>query len=156
MKFTDIADVPGIRFDKLTDISLKLDESKPVPNQERLNWMRDKVRTLKLEGDALQETFFVTDMTCREFVIFWKVEANYLFDWFGESGRFTAVFEFHDYASREAADCEFQISITTLSIDGKQQTHPDCSHLKKQFALRLNQEKERAFSEAIASPSNKA
>jgi hypothetical protein len=150
MKFTGINNVPGIRFDKLTDLSLKLDESQPVPDQERLNWMRNKVRTLKLKGDALQETFFVTDVTCRPFVIFWKTELSFFFDHANESGRFTAVFEFDDYATREATDCEFQISIPNLSINGMQQGHPDCSHLKRQFAMRLNQEKERAYLTATA------
>lgn len=148
MKFTGINDIPGIRFDKLTDLSLKLDESQAVPDQERLNWMRNKVKTLKLKGDALQDTFFVTDKSCWPFVIVWKTELCFSFDLGGETGRFTAVFEFDDYATKESNDCEFQISIPYLSIDGRQQGHQNCSHLKRQFATRLNQEKERAFVES--------
>gem|GEM_PF-2084442 len=149
MKFTAFNEHVGITFKKLTDLSLRLDEAVAVPDEERLNWMRNKVKKLRLNGDALQETFFVTDKNCRPYVIFWKSESSYVFETADESGTFGAVFEFADYAINELPSCEFQISISTLSIDGKQQTHPDCLALKKQFVLKLNRAKAQAFKDAL-------
>lgn len=156
MLFTGLQEFSGLTFKRFSDLSLRLDETKPIPDQERVNWMRNDVTTVKLKGDALQETFFVKDLTCRPYIIFWRIDAVYTFDLIDEAGSFTAVLEFADYGKEPKPSCEFQVSIPHLSIDGKGPTHPDCAALKKKFLTRLNTQKDTAFEQAMASPPDAA
>lgn len=148
MLFTGLQEYNGLTFKKFSDLSLRLDETKTIPNQERLDWMRQNVTTVKLKGEALQETFFVKDISARPFLIFWRIDAVYTFDLADESGTFTAVLEFADFGKDASPSSDFQISIPSLSIDGKGQAHPDCAALKKQFLMKLNTEKDKAFEKA--------
>lgn len=153
MKFTALNEDVGLVFKKFSDLALKLDDSVPSPDEERLNWMRDKVSTVKLKGEALQDTFFVKDLTCRPYIIMWRVDAQYTFSTVDETGHFTATLEFADYGISQKRECEFQISIPALTIGNKQQGHPDCFALKRQFLVRLNEEKDKAFAAAVSATS---
>lgn len=57
MEFTAPNPDAEYTFQKLTDLSLKLDENAGIPH-DSLKWMSKKVSILKLKGAALQDTFF--------------------------------------------------------------------------------------------------
>ena len=150
MKFTGVNEPIGISFEKMTDLALKLDETAGVPSSS-LNWMTAKVTAVKLKGQALHDTFFVTEMECRPYVIFWKTVCAFKFVTADYSGSFTAVFEFADYASSGDSDSEFQISIESLTIEGRRPHHPDHVELTRRFTSRLTMEKEKAFKSIVES-----
>lgn len=144
MKFTGFNDLLIFSFEKLTDISLRLDEDSQPPDEDRINWMKKSVSKVLLSGE-LQDTFFVKDISCRPHLLIWRMEAQYKFETADASGRFCAVFEFADYATSKLGTSEFQISIPTLTPDGKSQRSPDCLALKKRFSLKLNEAKAEFF-----------
>lgn len=116
--------------------------------------MTSKVSAVKLKGQALHDTFFVTEMECRPFVIFWKTVCALKFVTADHSGSFTAVFEFADYATSNDSDSEFQISIENLTIDGRRPHHPEHLELTRRFTSRLTMEKEMAFKSIVESRSS--
>lgn len=153
MKFTGIDEAIGISFDKLTDLALKLDESAGIPTTS-LHWMNKKVTAVKLKGQALHDTFFVTEKECRPFVIFWRTECSFRFVTADYSGAFTAIFEFADYAKSGDVNAEFQISIEGLTIDGKRSHQSDHQDLTRKFTSRLTLEKEKAFNAIVEARMN--
>lgn len=140
MQFTGFNEGNGIVFDRLTDIALKLDPKLKPPTEERLSWANSVDKVL-LNGEALQDTFFVKDKTCWPYLLVWKMEAKFHFSTAEFSGSFTAVFEFADYATNKLGSAEFQISLPTLSGKGIPAHGADASALTKQFTLRLNEAK---------------
>jgi hypothetical protein len=138
MMFTGKFEGSRFMFDKLTDLSLKLDESKPTKSKE-LEWMRDKVSSIKLGGKAIQETFFVTEISCRPFVIFHRIECRYKFEVTGSEGSFVAVFDFPE--SQRYPNSEFQISISSISIKDHSGDTQLAEKLKRRFRNELNQSK---------------
>ncbi|MFO1438034.1 MAG: hypothetical protein U1F81_06885 [Verrucomicrobiaceae bacterium] len=150
MQFSGLDEWNGLSFERLKGLALKLDETKTPPDQERLNWMRKKVSRVNLNGDALQDTFFVTDTTCRPYIICWRMEMVFKFTTADHSGKLEAVFEFADYANGSLGTAEFQIAIPSLSISGKPKNHPDCRLLADKFVLKLNSMKQQAHDKAVA------
>jgi hypothetical protein len=146
MIFTGLNESMGLKFDKLTDLALKLDETAGVPH-DKLGWMKEKVSAVRLRGHGLHNTFFVTELECRPFVIFWKTICTFRFETADCTGGFTAVFEFADYATSGEDECEFQISIDHLSIDGRRGA--SLSDLTKRFTSKLTLEKESAYREIV-------
>jgi hypothetical protein len=147
MQFTSFNDISVFSFEKLTDISLRLDDNAQPPDQERLNWMKSSVSKVLLTGE-LQDTFFVKDISCRPYLIVWKMEAQFKFESPDASGRFSAVFEFAD---SKMGSSEFQVYILNLTADGKSQRSPDCVHLRKKFSLKLNSAKAEFFKKVMGS-----
>lgn len=138
MMFTGMFSDYKFTFDKLTDLSLRLDETKPIKSK-LLEWMRGKVTSIKLGGKAIQETFFVTDMTCRPFVIFHRIECRYKFEVTGCEGSFVAVLDFPE--SQRHLQSEFQISIASISIKDHSGDTELAEKLKRRFRSELNESK---------------
>lgn len=145
MQFTGLNEAHDINFQRLTDLALKLDETKTIPDEERLNWMKKKVSKLRLNGEALEDTFFVTDTECRPFIICWRAEMAFEFSSTDMEGRFLAVLEFSDYSINGLPSAEFQISISQFSANGYHKGHPDLRQQKTRLIERLNNYKEQAF-----------
>jgi hypothetical protein len=149
MQFTALSEWNGLTFERLKGLALKLDETKTPPEQERLTWMKKKVSRVNLNGEALQDTFFVTDTTCRPFLICWRMEMGFQFETPDYRGKLEAVLEFADYAVSNLGTAEFQIAVPSLSIVGLPKNHPECRRLADKFVLRLNSMKQQAFEKAV-------
>ncbi len=147
MAFTKEKPDSQYRFQKWTDLALKLDDDAGIPH-DKLKWMSKKVSVLKLRGAALHETFFVTDVACHPYVIFWKTILTYDFTTPDHSGYFHAVLEFGNYGVKPSASCEFQISVE-VHIDKKSSRHRDYLELSRHFRAKLLEEKQQHFSEII-------
>lgn len=114
MLFTGDFTSSGLVFDKLLDMSLSLDESCKC-DDIRLAWMKEKVSKLNLSGTALHDTFFVTDLSCRDFLHVWRFECRYKFDKPDGRGSITIAFEFGGYSKSKSPNAPFQISCVSLS-----------------------------------------
>jgi hypothetical protein len=147
MRFTKLPDDTQIKFEKLTDLSLKLDESKTIKDNQNLEWMRGKVSSVRLGGKAIQETFFVTDKTCRPYVIFSRIECKYSFNVADGEGTFYAVFEFPESSRKGNEGTEFQISIPKLSLPKRSGDSVLSEQLRKKFLAVLNRYKLEIFKE---------
>ncbi len=151
MKFTGINDPLDYSFAKLSRLAIRPDANSEGLTEEKLLWMKNKVKKMELSGESLHDIFIFTDVSCQPHVVMWHVELKFQFETPDHSGYFVANLEFADFASTDSPFSEFQISIPTLIISGKHQTHPDCKALKRKFVLKLNDEKHRAFSSVLAS-----
>jgi hypothetical protein len=115
---------PGdfLSFEKLVDLSLRLDESSDC-DDERLKWMKRKVSKLNLSGTALQDTFFVTDKTCRKYLLVWRFECRYNVSTRDGSGTITIAFEFGGYSKTANPLAPFQITSVSLSASRYNGSH---------------------------------
>lgn len=148
MKFTSSFEQEIFQFEKLVDLSLRLDP-KSTTSDERLKWMKDKVSKLNLNGAALEDTFFVTDVDCRGELLVWRFECLYSFETIDGKGSIQIALEFGGYAksSKEPRPhAPFQITCTRLSA-----SRYKCSHkqLEKKIITALN-DYQLQFFEAVA------
>lgn len=149
MKFTALNEPLGITFTKLSRLAVRPDANSTGLTEEKLLWMKNKVKKMELSGESLHDIFIFTEPTCQPYVIMWDVELKFSFVTPDHSGYFVANLEFADYGSSASPFSEFQISIPTLMVPGKLQTHPDCKELRRRFFLKLTDEKHKAFSSVL-------
>lgn len=135
MNFTGSFTSEDYEFEKLVDLSLRLDESSDC-DDERLKWMKRKVSKLNLSGTALQDTFFVTDKVCRKHLHVWRFECRYKFSKSDGSGTITVAFEFGGYSKTSSPLAPFQITCVSLSASRYNGSHRD---LEKKIIASLNE-----------------
>lgn len=122
MLFTGSFSGACFSFEKLVDLSLRLDESSDC-DDERLKWMKQKVSKLNLSGTALQDTFFVTEKSCRKHLHVWRFECRYSFSTSDGSGTITIAFEFGGYSKTANPLAPFQITCVSLSASRYSGSH---------------------------------
>lgn len=135
MQFTGNFPAEEYTFEKLVDLSLRLDESSDC-DDERLKWMKQKVSKLNLSGTALQDTFFVSDKICRNHLHVWRFECRYRFSKADGSGTITVAFEFGGYSKTSSPLAPFQITCVGLSASRYNGSHRD---LEKKIIASLNE-----------------
>lgn len=135
MNFTGSFPGEDYEFEKLVDLSLRLDESIDC-DDERLKWMKQKVSKLNLSGTALQDTFFVSDKLCRKYLHVWRFECRYKFSKVGGQGTITVAFEFGGYSKTSSPLAPFQITCVSLSASRYKGSHSD---LEKKIIASLNE-----------------
>jgi hypothetical protein len=135
MNFTESFPREDYEFEKLVDLSLRLDESSDC-DDERLKWMKQKVSKLNLSGTALQDTFFVTDKLCRKHLLVWRFECRYKFSKSDGLGTITVAFEFGGYSKTASPLAPFQITCVSLSASRYNGSHRD---LEKKIIASLNE-----------------
>lgn len=106
-----------INFQEISDIDIKPDNSLNFPVDLSIEWMKNKVDKLSLKGNSLHDTFFITDINCRPYLIIWRMEAKYSFDNHFAKGACRISFDFPRYSKSNNSNAEFTISITNLILD---------------------------------------
>lgn len=149
MKFTGVHEPIGISFAKLSRLAIRPDSNSPGLTEEKLLWMKNKVKKMELSGESLHDIFIFTEPSCQPHVIMWDVELRFEFVTPDATGHFIANLEFADFGSTGSPFSEFQISIPTLIVSGRTQSHADCKALKRKFVLKLNDEKHKAFAAVL-------
>lgn len=134
LKFTGSFGNEIFSFEKLVDLSLKVDESSD-PKDERISWMKRKVSKLNVSGTELENTFFVTDKTCRPHLLFWRFECRYKFDTADGDGTMIAAFEFGGYSKNQSGTSPFQITCVRLSASRYRGNYKT---LERKIIARLN------------------
>lgn len=145
MQFTGLKEWNGASFEKLKELSLKLDEASSPPEREGLMWMKNKVNRVNLKGKALEQTFFVDDPTCRPFVIFWRMEMRFKVATLDYNGYFDAVLEFADYADNESGTAEFQIHVGDPHIKGESVNKFSRREFREKFNKKFLELKQSAY-----------
>lgn len=135
MNFTGNFPGEDYEFEKLIDLSLRLDESSDC-DDERLKWMKQKVSKLNLSGTALQDTFFVSDKICRKHLHVWRFECRYKFSKADGAGTITVAFEFGGYSKTSSPLAPFQITCVNLNASRYDGSHRD---LEKMIIASLNE-----------------
>lgn len=153
MQFTGLNEWNGASFEKLKELSLKLDEKSNPPDREGLTWMMNKVNRVNLKGKALERTFFVDDSTCRPFVIFWRMEMRFKVTTSDYNGYFDAVLEFADYADneKEQQNAEFQIHVGDPHIKGDSVEKFSRKDFRDKFNRKFLKLKEEAYNKIKSS-----
>ena len=145
MQFTALNEWNGASFEKLKELSLKLDEKTDIPEREGLTWMKNKVNRVNLKGKALERTFFVDDPTCRPYVIFWRMEMQFKLSTPDYSGHFDVVLEFADYAVSELNSSEFQIHVGSVRIKDFSDHSLASREVRERFNKRFIELKQEAY-----------
>lgn len=138
MKFTSGFKNEIFRFEKLVDLSLRLDP-KSKTSDKRLDWMKNKVSKLNLNGAALEDTFFVTDMDCRDDLLVWRFECLYKFENIEGKGSIRLALEFGGYSKspkEPRINAPFQITLIRLSASKHRGSH---EKLAKSIIKSLNE-----------------
>ncbi|GAA6135944.1 hypothetical protein NBRC116188_27340 [Oceaniserpentilla sp. 4NH20-0058] len=104
-----------IKFTKISDIDLKADDSKSPPSTLNIDWMKDKINRMHLNGEALQNTVFLSNKQYYDYLLIWRVEAYFTFDLLNSKGRFKATFQFSNFPKSESG--EFVIEIDSITPD---------------------------------------
>lgn len=112
---TDKAHCSDFTFEKVSDLGACPEDQVPLPTN--LKWMEDNVSRLNLNGRALQDTFFIKDKACHKYLLLYSVDAVFRFNLRGNSGTCSVRFEFADFMSSKDRGAEFQVNISTLSLD---------------------------------------
>jgi hypothetical protein len=136
-------------FRKMTDLGACPEDQLPLPTN--LKWMEDNVSSLSLNGQALQDTFFIKDKSCHRYLLFYAVDADLGFEYLGCIGTCSVRFEFPDFVSSKSRETEFQVNISALSVEPGGAAISKVE-LKEQLLQRLNDYKLKQFDRYRARP----
>lgn len=136
-------------FDKITDLDLKPDSSLDLSKQDKLSWIKDKVSAIRLKGKALEDTFFVTDIDCHEYILIWRIQCQFQFSNKFGKGFFRVTLDFDNYARKANSRSRFQLSITEIKFDSDFSNESSEAELNKKFAARLHEAKEAVYKEIM-------
>jgi len=116
-------DLMGFEFCGTTDFGICPDGDVQLPDDIR--WMQDKVDDLKLNGRALEETFFIKKKEYHKFLLLYAMEAKFKFTLPTANGTCAVVFEFPDFATKKELNIEFEVNISSLGLA------PGCSDVNR-------------------------
>lgn len=114
---TGKTELDNLKFDCITDIDVKPDNSLNIPADLSIEWMANKINKLRISGKDIQNTFFITDKACHPYLIFWRMEAKYIFNDHIAKGSCKLNFEFNGYGKKANPNSELTISVNQLSLD---------------------------------------
>jgi hypothetical protein len=112
-----------LTFKAINDFDLLPTSEAKLP--AKLKWMQDRVTKLKVKGDQLHDTFFITESEVHPFLLFSRMEAKFDFKYHAASGECTIVYEFAGFAPDKSGEFEFEAHISHLGPD------PEFSHVDK-------------------------
>jgi len=109
-----------LEFIDIVDVEFSPDTQNPLP--EGIDWMQEKIDDLKLNGNALHQTFFLKDKKFHEFLHLYNVDSKFKFSGKFEdkelSGTCVMSIGFPDYGGRvKNSNAEMEVNIRTISID---------------------------------------
>lgn len=104
-----------LEFKDIVDIEFSPDPENPLP--DGINWMEEKIEDLKLNGNKLHQTFFVSDKNYHDFLHFYSVASKFKFDIKGRTGECVILMGFPDYGRDKNYDAEMEVNIRNMSFD---------------------------------------
>jgi len=104
-----------LNFVDIVDIEFSPDTNNPLP--QGIDWMEQKIEDLKLNGNALHQTFFFRDKSYYDFLNLYKVDSKFKFDVRGLTGECVISVGFPDYGRTKNPDAEMEVNIRTMSFD---------------------------------------
>ncbi|MFZ2451508.1 MAG: hypothetical protein WAW36_13410 [Methylovulum miyakonense] len=105
-------------------------------------WMKDKIEDLKMKGQGLHSTFFVSDVAFHPYIQLFGIQCDYTFEGDNCSGTCRILFEFSD--KDESARGELTLNLSMLKLDAND-TGASRTALKKQIIESLEKFKMEAY-----------
>jgi hypothetical protein len=102
-------------FQKITDIDIKPAEGVSLPDNTELKWMEDRINKLRLHGKSLEDTFFIKEKKYHSYLLFPKLEAEYLYDTAEASVTCSVCLNFSDYPKNNEAELEVIVTVKGLT-----------------------------------------
>jgi hypothetical protein len=127
--------VPGFEFAGTTKYGIGPDGTGSLPAE--LRWMEDKIDDLKLNGKALEETFFIKKNGLHKHLLLYAMEAKFRFECTLAKGNCAIVFEFPDFAAKKDAGTEFEVNISALT-PASGYSHVNRTELKQELLRQVN------------------
>lgn len=112
---TENCNSPVLDFVDIVDVEFSPDTNNPLP--QGIDWMEQKIEDLKLNGNALHQTFFLRDKSYYDFLNLYKVDSKFKFDVRGLTGECVISVGFPDYGRTKNPDAEMEVNIRTMSFD---------------------------------------
>jgi len=101
--------------ENIKDISIKPEET-VLP--EEIKWMEDLNKIL-LSGKSVDKKYFIEDKKYHKNLILWSVDASYIFNLNGQTGKYTINFGFPDFVTNKRENAEFELNIDSITPDKK-------------------------------------
>lgn len=102
-----------LTFDTLETLNIEIDEStKSLPKD--LEWMKEKIKKLKLDGEKVDKVLFITDNKFHQYIKCWSMTSKYTFDDLKGKGHCKIKYEFLNNK-----DGEFEIKIENIILEDK-------------------------------------
>lgn len=102
-----------LTFDTLETLNIEIDEStKSLPKD--LEWMKEKIKKLKLDGEKIDKVLFITDNKFHKYLKCWSMTSKYTFDDLKGKGYCKIKYEFLNNK-----DGEFEIKIENIVLEDK-------------------------------------
>jgi hypothetical protein len=102
--------------------------------------MEEKVNNFKLNGNSLQDTFFIKNKEHHKCLLLHAVEAKFKFEYNGASGNCAIVFEFPYFAAKRDCGTEFEVTISSL-VFASGFSHVNRTEAKEELLRRINAHK---------------
>lgn len=85
----------------------------------KLKWMQDRVTKLKVKGEQLHDTFFITESEVHPFLLFSRMDAKFDFKYHAASGECTIVYDFAGFTPDKPGEFEFEAHIAHLTFEAE-------------------------------------
>lgn len=104
-----------LTFIDVVDIEFSPDANGTLP--QGIGWMEQKIKDLKLNGNTLHKTFFVSDKSYHDALHFYKIDSEFKFDVQGATGSCVMSIGFPDYGRNSNLDAEMEVNVRSISFD---------------------------------------
>ncbi|MCU0753538.1 MAG: hypothetical protein MUE46_00230 [Xanthomonadales bacterium] len=104
-----------LSFEDLVDLEFAPDPECSLP--EKIKWMENHIKDLKLNGKGLQNTQFIKDKDLQLHIHLYGALSVYKFNHKGLSGKCTVSIGFPDYEKTRDFKSELELNIRSLSLD---------------------------------------
>lgn len=104
-------------LDFLDVVDIELSPDKDIPLPQSIDWMKQKIRDLRLNGNDLHKTFFMSDRSYHEALNFHRVDSKFKFDVKGATGTCVMSIGFPEYGRHKDVNAEMEVAIKTMSFD---------------------------------------
>ena len=130
-----------LSFVDTRDIHFSPDHSVANPPRD-IAWMKDKIEDMKMKGQGLHSTFFVSDLAIHPFIKLFGVQCDYTFEGSGYSGTCRILFEFSD--KEESSGAELTLNLSMLKLEANDSGESK-SELKKRIIESLEKYKMESY-----------
>lgn len=113
-EFTQNVSHSILRFIDTKDIHFSPDHSVSNP-PSNIAWMRDKIEDMKMKGQGLHSTFFVSDKSIHPFIQLFGLQCDYEFESDNYTGTCRILFEFS--GKNESTDGELTLNLSMLRLN---------------------------------------
>jgi hypothetical protein len=127
--------LPGVEFTGTSKYGIGPDGTEALPAE--LRWMEDRIDDLKINGRALEETFFIKKKELHKHLLLHAMEAKFKFEFSMANGTCAIVFEFPDFGSKRDGNIELEVNVSSLT-PASGYSHVNRTELKEELLSRIN------------------